>query len=74
MSITIETVELGVNQYGNKIVSTTYHGTHGEGGPIIHALTRCCEASDKGTEYGIVCRGCYSPIDLEAQYDLEVVA
>ena len=25
-------------------------------------FTSCCGASDKGTEYGVVCRGCYSPI------------
>ena len=27
--------------------------------PFVFALTACCNASDKGVEDGIVCRGCY---------------
>ncbi len=30
---------------------------------IVRQFTNCCGASDKGTEYGVVCRGCYSPIE-----------
>ena len=30
---------------------------------IVRQFTNCCGASDKGTEWGIVCRGCYSPIE-----------
>ena len=29
---------------------------------VVRQFTNCCGASDKGTEYGVVCRGCYSPI------------
>lgn len=28
-------------------------------GPFMFALTLCCNASDKGVEDGVVCRGCY---------------
>lgn len=28
--------------------------------PFMFGLTLCCQASDKGVEDGIVCRGCYS--------------
>lgn len=27
--------------------------------PFMFGLTLCCQASDKGVEDGIVCRGCY---------------
>lgn len=27
--------------------------------PYMFALTLCCDASDKGVEDGVVCRGCY---------------
>lgn len=27
--------------------------------PFVFGLTLCCNASDKGTEDGVVCRGCY---------------
>ena len=30
---------------------------------IVRQFTNCCGASDKGTEYGVVCRGCYDNID-----------
>jgi hypothetical protein len=30
---------------------------------VVRQFTNCCGASDKGTEWGIVCRGCYSPIE-----------
>lgn len=29
----------------------------------LFGLTLCCNASDKGTEHGVVCRGCYSSHD-----------
>jgi len=29
---------------------------------IVRQFTNCCGASDKGTEFGIVCRGCWEPI------------
>lgn len=29
---------------------------------IVRQFTSCCGASDKGTEFGVVCRGCWSPI------------
>lgn len=28
--------------------------------PFMFGLTLCCNASDKGVEDGVVCRGCYS--------------
>jgi len=28
--------------------------------PFLFGLTLCCQASDKGVENGIVCRGCYA--------------
>ena len=30
---------------------------------IVRQFTNCCGASDKGTEFGVVCRGCYEPIE-----------
>ena len=30
---------------------------------VVRQFTNCCGASDKGTEFGIVCRGCYAPIE-----------
>ena len=30
---------------------------------VVRQFTNCCGASDKGTEWGVVCRGCYSPIE-----------
>ena len=30
---------------------------------IVRQFTNCCGASDKGTDYGVVCRGCYDNID-----------
>lgn len=27
--------------------------------PFLFGLTLCCDASDKGLEHGVVCRGCY---------------
>ena len=30
---------------------------------VVRQFTNCCGASDKGTEWGIVCRGCYAPIE-----------
>jgi hypothetical protein len=32
--------------------------------PHMFGLTLCCNASDKGTEDGIVCRGCWSPDEI----------
>lgn len=29
----------------------------------LFGLTLCCNASDKGTESGVVCRGCYGTTD-----------
>lgn len=29
------------------------------GAPFLFGLTLCCNASDKGVEDGVVCRGCY---------------
>lgn len=31
-----------------------------EPGAFLFGLTLCCNASDKGVEDGVVCRGCYS--------------
>lgn len=31
--------------------------------PYIFGLTLCCDASDKGTEDGVVCRACYGDED-----------
>ena len=30
---------------------------------IVRQFTNCCGAGDKGTEFGVVCRGCWSPIE-----------
>jgi len=30
---------------------------------VVRQFTNCCGASDKGTEFGIVCRGCWAPIE-----------
>ena len=35
---------------------------------FLYGLTLCCNASDKGTEHGIVCRGCYGTSDTGAYY------
>jgi len=32
--------------------------------PFMFGLTLCCNASDKGVEDGIVCRGCYGSQDV----------
>lgn len=32
--------------------------------PFLFGLTLCCNASDKGVEDGIVCRGCYDDQDI----------
>ena len=32
--------------------------------PHMFGLTLCCNASDKGVEDGVVCRGCYSEADV----------
>jgi hypothetical protein len=32
--------------------------------PFMFGLTLCCNASDKGVESGIVCRGCHDDIDV----------
>lgn len=37
-------------------------------GGWLFALTLCCNASDKGTETGIVCRGCFSDAEV-GDYD-----
>lgn len=31
--------------------------------PFMFGLTLCCNASDKGVEDGVVCRGCYGDSD-----------
>lgn len=33
------------------------------GTPFMFGLTLCCNASDKGVEDGVVCRGCYGDAD-----------
>lgn len=33
-------------------------------GPFMFGLTLCCNASDKGAEDGVVCRGCYGTDDI----------
>ena len=30
---------------------------------IIYPVTTCCEATAKGTEWGICCRACYEEVD-----------
>ena len=62
---------LGYNQYGNKIVMASYPG-----GDMVYALTKCCQASDKGMEDYVGCRGCYRPLsdeELGEMYDLNIV-
>lgn len=39
-----------------------------DGGDFLFGLTLCCNASDKGTESGIACRGCYGTEETGAYY------
>lgn len=32
-------------------------------GDLIYPVTDCCQATAKGTEWGICCRGCYEEVD-----------
>lgn len=32
--------------------------------PFLFGLTLCCNASDKGVDDGVVCRGCYDTLDV----------
>ena len=32
-------------------------------GYLFRPFTMCCGAADKGSDYGLVCRGCYEPIE-----------
>jgi hypothetical protein len=32
--------------------------------PFLFGHTLCCNASDKGVEDGVVCRGCYDTVDV----------
>lgn len=43
-----------------------------EAGGWSFGLTLCCNAADKGTDSGVVCRSCYDDWDTGA-YDPEVV-
>jgi hypothetical protein len=38
----------------------------GDEAPFMFGLTLCCNASDKGAEYGVVCRGCYGSDEVGA--------
>jgi len=44
---------LGLDEDGRFVVAVT------DDAPFLFGLTLCCDASDKGAEHGIVCRGCY---------------
>ena len=34
-----------------------------DGSEYLIGLTKCCQASAKGTSHGIACRACYEPCD-----------
>lgn len=59
---------LGLDSEGRIVVN--YH-PDSDGGGWRFALTLCCDASDKATEGGVVCRGCYgtSPAADVGDYD-----
>jgi len=46
-----------------RIVVDMFDARNGSG-DYLFGLTLCCNASDKGTEMGVVCRGCYSSHDV----------
>lgn len=48
---------VGLDRDG-RIVVDDFDALHGDG-PFLYGLTLCCNASDKGVEDGVVCRGCY---------------
>lgn len=55
---------VGLDPDGRFVVDNFGALTKGE--PFLFALTLCCDASDKGVEDGVVCRGCYSDNDTGA--------
>lgn len=48
-----------------RIVIDDFDALSGDG-PWVFGLTLCCNASDKGVEDGIACRGCYSMEEIGA--------
>lgn len=46
------------------ITYTDHNGEKRADPPFMFGLTLCCNASDKGTEDGICCRGCYGTDDI----------
>lgn len=62
---------IGLDPEGRVVVR--YMGGYSRAGGWLFGLTLCCNASDKGVEDGVVCRGCYDTIDVGA-YDPPVVA
>jgi hypothetical protein len=52
-----------VDDFGALSGSGNWKTLPGDDKPFLFGLTLCCNASDKGTEYGVVCRGCYSDDD-----------
>jgi hypothetical protein len=52
----------GLDPEGRIVVDDFDARAKGEG--FLFALTLCCNASDKGTEHGVVCRGCYSDAEV----------
>lgn len=51
--------------HDGRIVVDDFDALHGDG-PFLYALTLCCNASDKGVEDGVVCRGCYGYDEIGA--------
>lgn len=47
------------NPTATGITYTDWSGEKRTDPPFMFGLTLCCNASDKGTEDGICCRGCY---------------
>lgn len=45
-----------IDQWGARTSTTSPSG----GRAFMFGLTLCCNASDKGTEHGVVCRSCFS--------------
>lgn len=57
----------GLDEDGRIVIDRFEARTHAQspsgGRAYVFGLTLCCNASDKGTEDGVVCRGCYSDAD-----------
>ena len=49
----------GLDEDGRVVVDNFGARANPADGSFLFGLTLCCQASDKGAEDGVVCRGCY---------------